>query len=88
MTKLKRYHVSASVTISLHQYVFARSKKDAIEKASALGMPSISNPDDWNYRPPTDPEDEPDEWRTSGELDGEAVGLTAELEDPGGGDHG
>lgn len=80
--KLKRYHVSAVVTISLHQYVFATSKKKAIAKAYDLGLPSISNPDDWGYEAPTDPEDESDEWRTSGELDGEARELDAEVEEP------
>lgn len=78
---MKRYLVRATVTISLHQHVFAESAEEAVEKAAELAMPCISRNDDWHYKIPKDPKDQSDEWRTSGELDGEATDLHAEFDE-------
>lgn len=74
--------VNGVVTISIHQYVWASSPEEAKDRALDLGMPSISNVEDFNYKPPTDEEDAGDMWRHSGELDGEPRELEVELDDP------
>lgn len=64
---MPKYEVTALVTISLNGTVEAKSKKEALEKAAELGMPHIH--EDYYH--------DPSEWRTSGELDGEAFDIRA-----------
>ena len=75
----KRYLVTGEVTISIHTYVMARSKREAIRLAKDIPLPAI------HHSTHQDPEDESlpgfwEEWRTSGELDGEPNGLSAEVD--------
>jgi len=65
---MKRFRVSAEVTISLSTVVMAKDEKEAIELASARGMTSIVNHS----------QDEDSEWITSGEIDGDPMNLVAE----------
>lgn len=77
MSTLKKYTLSAEVTISLHAVVYAKSKKHALELGGDLGMPTIHEDSRYNNSDESD-----EEWRTSGELDGEAMAIEAELEKP------
>jgi hypothetical protein len=77
----KKYHVSASVTISLHQTVWAKSRKDALRIAGELSMPSIHDSDQSMWLDEQDDQAEnPDVWSTSGELDGVASEIDAEID--------
>lgn len=76
MSKLKKYDVRSSVTISLNATVYARSKKHAAELAEELSMPDLHENTRYD-----EPGESHDEWRTSGELDGSAVEIEADLSD-------
>ena len=66
---MKKYRVSAEVTISIFTDVMATSKKEALELAKERGLSQISD-DGFPER----------EWTTSGELDGEPKNLTIDKE--------
>jgi hypothetical protein len=69
----KLYNISAECTISIHAIVEAKSKREAREKAKDLGMMGLCNQCSDGCV-----DDEPsDEWRTSGELDGEPRNIKA-----------
>ncbi len=73
----RRYAVSASVTISLNAYVYARSEKEALMLAENLALPTIHEDERLNAEKGASDE----EWRTSGELDGFPFALSAEEEE-------
>ncbi len=66
----RTYRVNGLVTISISTLVNAKSAEDAIRIATNRSMCAI-------YESGSD---ETEEWVTSGELDGEPRGLTAEEE--------
>jgi hypothetical protein len=66
----RTYRVNGQVTISISTLVNAKSAEDAIRIATNRSMCAI-------YESGSD---ETEEWVTSGELDGEPRGLTAEEE--------
>ena len=66
----KTYRIEGQVTISISTLVTAKSEADAIRIATGRTMCDIHESDS----------DETKEWVTSGELDGEARGLTAKEE--------
>lgn len=72
---MKRYAVTANVTIGLNATVLARSKKHALELAADLGLPTIHEDARYNSEDESD-----DEWRTSGEIDGMALDIDAQVE--------
>ena len=67
---MRKYDVSAIVTISLRAQVTARDEAHAIEMAEDLGMCAIHES---TYNPDIGDGD----WHTSGELDGSAVEISA-----------
>lgn len=72
------FHVTAQVTISLNAQVWASSEKEAVELAAELSMPSFNENRRYREHGVSD-----DEWRTSGELDGEPTDLVVEELDEG-----
>jgi hypothetical protein len=72
----KKYMVTGAVTISVHTVVTASSAKEAKRKAMELPMGSIHH--DTHQDPVDDDGYSWSEWRTSGEIDGEAADLSAE----------
>jgi hypothetical protein len=78
---VKKYFVTASVAISIHQTVRAKSKRDALRIAQGLSMPSIHDSEQSLWLDDQDDDAEnPEVWATSGELDGEAQGIAVELD--------
>ena len=68
----KKYLVCGEVTISVHCEVEANSKEEALELARDLPMMSLC------HHCASGSEKYEDEWRTSGELDGEPQNLWVE----------
>lgn len=68
---MPKYMVTSAITISMHTEVEADSAEEAKEIASQRGIMSMCH-----SCARSDGDDE--EWRTSGELDGEPVELFAE----------
>lgn len=72
---MPRYRLNASVTVSIHAVIEAKSRKHALELAEELSMCCI-------HESTHDPDPADGDWHTSGELDGPAKNVTAALEDP------
>lgn len=70
----KLYDVSATVTISLHGKVEAESKKQAVEKASMMTLPSLC------YQCSDRGGITDEEWSLNGELDGEPQNIQVDEE--------
>lgn len=65
---MRKYTVSAEVTISIWTIVEAASPEEAKEMAAERSMPSLCHQCAGS-------EGADEEWRTSGDLDGEATNL-------------
>lgn len=72
----KPFQVRAAITISLNAQVYARTEEEACALAADLSLPDIH--ENRRYREPGESDDE---WRTSGELDGEPGDIQAEESD-------
>ena len=79
MAKLRKYHVTGAVTISVYCEVHAKSAREA--KRLALELPLGSIHHDTHQDPVDDDSGDWTEWRTTGELDGEVTELRAEAGD-------
>lgn len=71
MSKTKRWLVTGEATISIHIIVEAKTAKEARELADDRGMPGLCHQC-------ASEEGNTEEWRTSGELDGTPLNLSAE----------
>jgi hypothetical protein len=69
---MKKYMVSARVTISLHKKIEATSPKEAMKIARGLGMPGLC------YSCSNGGSQDEESWELSGELDGEPVEIAIE----------
>jgi len=73
---MKRYRVSAAVTISIWTEVDADSEEQALEMAEAMPMPSLGREASGVGR--RNRHGLPETWLTSGELDGSPFDLEAD----------
>lgn len=75
---MKRWMVTAEVTISMHTMVEARTENEAREKAAESGMMHLCH----QCAAGADRRDAWNEWRTSGEFDGEPNIVAVERAEP------
>jgi hypothetical protein len=68
---MHKYRVHGAVTVSVFKTIYADTPEEAIAAAAELAMPSFCHQCERTGH------GDPETWQFNGELDGDAVGLSA-----------